>query len=129
MSLATHWRPILAIGLTAILSSLVPARAALAYVDQNLNRVEITNVQQMCDRAFFKRGDQWIDSRIVNDTAKQQEIAADSVITYGSPEHLELLHKLIAQNRQGVLSLDGDIMIQFEGRNILVRNDVQERSN
>ena len=99
------------------------------YVDQNLNRVEITNVQQMCDRAFFKRGDQWIDSRIVNDTAKQQEIAADSVITYGSPEHLELLHKLIAQNRQGVLSLDGDIMIQFEGRNILVRNDVQERSN
>jgi Ca-activated chloride channel homolog len=99
------------------------------YVDQNLTRVEITNVQQVCDRAFFKRGNQWIDSRIVNDTAQQQEIAADSVITYGSPEHLELLHKLIAQNRQGVLSLDGDIMIQFEGHNILVRNEVQERSN
>jgi Ca-activated chloride channel family protein len=102
------------------------------YLDQNLARVEITGVQQVCDRAFFKRGNQWIDGQLINRTANppaQQELKVDAVIDYGSPEHLDLLHRLMAQHRQGVLSLDGDIMIQFEGRNILVRNDAQSRSH
>jgi Ca-activated chloride channel family protein len=109
------------------------------YVDQNLQSVEVTNVQQRCGSAFFKRGNQWIDGQIINPAADSsggapgnapghtQTLQHDEVIQYGSPAHLELLHKLIGQNRQGVLSLDGDIMIQFEGRNILVRNDTQPR--
>jgi Ca-activated chloride channel family protein len=101
------------------------------FVDDKLNRVEITNVQQVCDRAFFRRGEQWIDSRLIDQNSEkgQKELTPDVTIDYGSPEHLDLLHKLIAQNRQGVLSLDGDIIIQFDGRNILVRNSVQARSN
>jgi len=87
----------------------------------NAQQEEVTfnTVQQVCDRAFFKRGDQWIDSQIV---AQKKDLAADRTVEYGSPEHLRILHALVSQNRQGVLSLDGDIMIEFEGQNVLVKN-------
>jgi Ca-activated chloride channel homolog len=99
------------------------AATSNSYVDSTLNRVEVANVQQMCDRAFLKRGTQWIDTRLVS-TQEQQEaqITPDLVVVYGSPEHLALLQKLVTQNRQGVLSLDGDILIQDEGKNILIKN-------
>ncbi len=93
------------------------------FVDDKLNRVEIASVQQVCDRAFFKRGAQWIDSQLITAGEKQAApIAPDETIEFGSAEHIAILHRLIEQNRQGVLSLDGDIMLRFEGRNILVRN-------
>jgi Ca-activated chloride channel family protein len=93
------------------------------YVDDKLSRVEITAVQQVCDRAFFKRGEQWIDSRLI--TAGQDEsntITPDETIDFGSPEHIAILQALVEQNRQGVLSLNGDIILQYEGKSILVRN-------
>ena len=93
------------------------------FVDDKLNRVEIASVQQVCDRAFYKRGSQWIDSQLITAGEKQAgPISPDETIEFGSAEHLAILHRLIEQNRQGVLSLDGDIMLRFEGRNILVRN-------
>lgn len=93
------------------------------YVDEKLARVEISTVQQVCDRAFFKRGNQWIDSRLVTPAQPQNtELKPDVTIDYGSPEHLALLEKLIVQHRQGVLSLEGDIIIQDDGKNVLIRN-------
>jgi isocitrate dehydrogenase kinase/phosphatase len=35
------------------------------YVDEKLNRVETTAVQQVCDRTFYRRGEQWIDARLI----------------------------------------------------------------
>lgn len=89
------------------------------YWDSNLERVSITNVQQMADRAFFKRGSQWIDSRVA---AKSEAIEPDETIAFGSEQHIALLRELIGQGRQGVLSLRGDILLLHNGRNILVQN-------
>jgi hypothetical protein len=33
-----------------------------------------------------------------------------------------LLRQLIRENRQGILSLPGDVVIRLEGRNVMVRN-------
>jgi Ca-activated chloride channel family protein len=93
------------------------------YVDQTMNEVEITTVQQVCDRAFFKRGRQWIDSRLIQPAGKVDALQPDVVVNYGSAEHRALLTTLIAENRQGVLSLNGDIMIQYQGKNILICNN------
>jgi Ca-activated chloride channel family protein len=90
-----------------------------AYFDEHLNRVEIATVQQVNDRAFFRQGNRWVDGRLV---AKGEEAAPDIVIEFGSAAHQALLRQLISENRQGVLSLPGDIVIRLEGRNILVRN-------
>ena len=102
------------------------------FVDANLNTVEFSNVQQVCDRAFFKQGAQWIDSQIVATQARAQKsgamtqnqaITPDQTIQYGSPEHFRLLEELVTQHRQGVLSLSGDIIIIHNGKTILIKND------
>lgn len=97
------------------------------YWDDKMNRVALTNVQQMNDRAFYKCGEQWIDGRCITAGEKKGEapvetIKPDVVIEYGSPEHLALIHKFVEQHRQGVLSLEGDIIVNDDGKNILIKN-------
>jgi hypothetical protein len=37
-----------------------------SYWDANMNRVSISTVQQVNDRAFFKRGNRWVDSSLLD---------------------------------------------------------------
>ncbi len=90
------------------------------YVDENMKRVEISNVQQVNDRAFFKRGDKWIDSQIIKDKKDEKELKPDVIIRFGSKEYEFLLALLAKSNRQGTLSLKGDILIKIEGKIILI---------
>ena len=93
------------------------------FVNDKLSRVETSTVQQVCDRAFFKQNGCWIDSQLITPNELQTEtIQPDETIDFGSPEHIAILQALVQQNRQGVLSLDGDIMLRFDGKNILVRS-------
>ncbi|MFH0945459.1 MAG: VIT domain-containing protein [Planctomycetota bacterium] len=90
------------------------------YFDKDLNQVEFSSVQQVCDRAFFKRGTRWIDSRLVSGQPTPQ---VDEVIVFGSEAHRVLLDSFILQGRQGVLSLSGEILISYQNKNILIKND------
>jgi Ca-activated chloride channel homolog len=82
-------------------------------------RVQVASVQQLGDRAFYKRGRQWIDGN----AALSKSLAADLTITFGSEQHLALVHELAAEGRQGLLSLPGDILLNRGGVNILIKND------
>ena len=90
-----------------------------AYFDAKMNRVSVSSVQQVNDRAFYRRGARWIDSRILNraDTAKP-----DQVIAFGSPEFRALASRLAQQNRQGSIALQGDILMVVNGQTILVQS-------
>ncbi|MBI2478257.1 MAG: hypothetical protein HYV60_06325 [Planctomycetia bacterium] len=94
------------------------------YLDANLNRVSITNVQQATDSAFYRRSGRWVDSRLVNQDADSQ--AAARVIEFGSPEFVELAWKLAREGRQTSISLDGDILLEVDGESILVEHDKRE---
>ena len=89
------------------------------YLDDKMNRVEVASVQQMHDRAFFRRGNRWVDGRAILSGDLEQK----KTILYGTDEHLELLRKLVRQKRNGILSLSGEILIRIDGENILVIND------
>jgi Ca-activated chloride channel family protein len=82
-------------------------------------RVQVASVQQIADRAFYKRGTQWVDGG----AAVAKRLAVDSTVTFGSEEHLELVYALAAQGRQGLMSLGGEILLNHEGQNVLVIND------
>ncbi len=88
-----------------------------SYVDRHLQQVQCTAVQQLGDRAFFLRGNRWIDGRLID---AHDRIEPDVVITIGSPEHLELLRRLVAEGRQGVLSLQGQILLDVDGKSVLI---------
>jgi Ca-activated chloride channel family protein len=87
--------------------------------DQNQQRVEVSGVQQVCDRAFFKRGSQWIDAGIV---AQKSPLEPARTIAFGSAEHGALLQRLIAEGRQGLLALGDEILLEIGGENVLIQN-------
>ena len=88
-----------------------------AYMDERMNRVAITNVQQINDRAFYRRGNRWVDSRVVE---REKAITSPKVVEYGSEEFARLMRRL-AEGRQGTVSLGGDVLMVIDGEAVLVK--------
>ncbi|HXQ38488.1 MAG TPA: hypothetical protein VN843_31095, partial [Anaerolineales bacterium] len=61
------------------------------YMAQNMERVEITTVQQITDRTFFKRNNRWVDSNAL----KKESAKPDRVIEFGTPEFYKLADQLL----------------------------------
>ena len=91
-----------------------------AYWDANMDRVQISSVQQVADRAFYRRGNRWIDSRVADgaDHAEPQR-----VVEFGSDEFFELARRLAGANRQGSIMMRGEVMLVVDGQRVLVRNN------
>ena len=85
------------------------------WYDDKLNRVAVGEVQQVNDRAFYKRKEIWVDSRLLENTRKP-----DRTIKVGSDEYLKLLEKLTAQGRQGAIALEGSTLLEVDGEVILI---------
>jgi len=93
---------------------------ANTYFDDKMDRVSISNVQQVNDLAFYRRGNRWIDSRIID---KERKMKPAKVIQFGSDEFYDydLARKLLLQNRQGSMSLRGDVLMVVDGETILIK--------
>jgi Ca-activated chloride channel family protein len=90
------------------------------FYDQNLDRVQVTRVQQVNDRAFFQQGNRWVDGQAINAASGAEP---DRTVTVGSPEFMQLFEQLTAQNRQGTLSMQGEVLLRVDGRNVLVKGN------
>ena len=86
------------------------------WLDEDRRTVATTAVQQLCDRAFFRRGDRWIDGNSV----AAGKIEPDRRVPFGSERFFALLRRLEAEGRAGVLSLRGEILLEVDGENVLV---------
>ena len=92
--------------------------ASNALYDSNMNRVAITTIQQVNDMAFYNRNGRWIDSRLVE---RENEIAPDKVVEFGSAAFRQLAHSLAKAGRQNSVALQGDILLKVDGETILVK--------
>lgn len=90
------------------------------YYDEQMNRVSVTSVQQVNDRAYYRRNNRWVDSRLVD--SEQEEVKRARVIEFGTPEFFELLEKLALENQQGSIALSGEILLKVGNESYLVRN-------
>ena len=82
-----------------------------------LNYRPVSSVQQVADRAFFRKGRTWVDSRLVDKASGQVK-----EIRFGSKAFWELVEKLARQGRQASISLHGDILLLVDGQTLLIRN-------
>jgi Ca-activated chloride channel family protein len=89
------------------------------FLDAEMNAVSISTVQQVNGDAYYRRGNQWTDSRLVSQAPAARPAR---VIEFGSKEYFELAEKLAAENRQGSISLDGDILLMVDGQPMLIRS-------
>lgn len=90
-----------------------------SFVNENFDRVSITNVQQINDMAYYFKGNRWVDSRLVE---KESQIKPVRTIEIGSEEYLELAKKLASQNRQGSMALRGDVLLMIDKEPVLIKN-------
>ncbi|MCB9899605.1 MAG: VWA domain-containing protein [Planctomycetes bacterium] len=86
------------------------------YVNEALEVESSDSVQQLCDKAFYRRGARWIDADLVGDDA----LRPDTVVAFGSAEHRALVDALVAERRQALLSLSGETLFLLDGRRVLV---------
>jgi len=89
------------------------------YYDEKMNRVSIASIQQINDRAYYRRSGRWIDGDLVS---KEAQIEPARIIEFGTEEFIELAEKLAKDNRQGSIALRGDILLMVDGEPVLVRN-------
>jgi len=89
------------------------------YLDANMNRVQIATVQQVADRAFYRKGNRWVDSRIVDHS---EQARPQRVVEFGSEAFMQLAQRLAGENRQGSIMMQGEIMLVVDGQRVLVRN-------
>ncbi|MBN2589354.1 MAG: VWA domain-containing protein [Sedimentisphaerales bacterium] len=98
------------------------------FINENFDRVSITNVQQINDMAYYFKNNRWVDSRLVE---SESNITPDKVIEFGSDEYFELARKLAAQGRQGSMALGGgrggrggfgDVLMKVDDQSVLIRN-------
>jgi len=86
------------------------------FLDEKMRHVSNTRVQQINDRAFYRRGKTWIDSRVADRAGNP-----DIVIKFGSKQHKQLVERLARENRQGTVSLRGDILLEVDNKAVLVK--------
>ncbi len=88
------------------------------FLVDNMQRVEYTNVQQVTDLTFFRRQSRWVDARALG---KGAEATPAKVLEFGSPEFLKLVDRLVAEGRQGILALSGDLVLLVDGETVLIK--------
>ncbi|MBB5034854.1 VIT and vWA domain-containing protein [Prosthecobacter vanneervenii] len=86
------------------------------FLNDKMQAVEITSVQQCQGGALFNKGNRWTDSG-----AAKADRAPDRTIEIGSPEFGRLVDELAADNRQSLLALRGELLLQHRGQLVLIR--------
>ena len=88
------------------------------FYDQKMKRVEINSVQQIADRTFFRRNNQWIDAQLMEG---DKAIKADIELEFGSEGFDKFVTQLVKEGRQGILALGSDTLLMLDGRTILIK--------
>ena len=93
------------------------ANRSNSFLTQNMQRVEITNVQQITDRTFFRRNNRWVDANVL----EHEKTKPDRTIEFGTPEFYKLVDQLVREGRQGILALSGEMLIAIDGKTVLIK--------
>ncbi|MFI4881474.1 MAG: VWA domain-containing protein, partial [Phycisphaerales bacterium JB064] len=83
-------------------------------------QVILTGMRQVADQTLFARSGRWIDSSLIEAVDGNNE-SVDETVEFGSERYFELADALVKENRQGVLALGGDVLLNRGGRVILVQ--------
>jgi hypothetical protein len=88
------------------------------FYDEQLNEVAISTVQQINDRAYYRRGQRWIDGKL---TGREKQPEPTRIIAFGSREFFDLARRLARENRQGSIAMRGDILLMVDGEAVLIQ--------
>ena len=85
--------------------------------------VVLRTVQQVGDRALFRREGRWVDSAVL-ERGLDAGLRAARVLSLGSEPYLAFLDTLAAEGRQGIAALAGEILLTRGDETILLQAPV-----
>jgi Ca-activated chloride channel family protein len=86
------------------------------FLNSELKEEEVAGVQQFGDKAFYRRGDEWVDASIL------QQAAGDAdEVEIGSAEFGKLVDQLVAEGRQSCLALGANARIQVGEKSYVIK--------
>lgn len=88
-----------------------------AWLDADMNEVEVTTVTQVADQTFYRRGNRWVYGRV----QAKPDAEPDEIVEVGTTRFNEVLGTLRAQNLLGVLALEGEVEVQMGAKRVLIR--------
>ena len=88
------------------------------YICADGSLASVYNVQQCRVGSYYKRNGRWVGNNMLK---SEKQIEPDQTVEFGSAEFLEIAWKLVEQERQDTLALDGDVIIEIDGQHILVK--------
>ncbi len=88
------------------------------YLGQNLQVVEHSRLQQLKDRSFVHRNNQWLDTRLIQPGV---DSTVHETVEFASPRYFEILDRLERDGRQGSMSLRGRTILILDGQNLLLK--------
>ena len=87
--------------------------------DEQMNPTQLSGVQQIADMAFFRRGGQWVQGRVVEQPRSPKP---HRLVEFGSPAFFDLAEQLAREGRQAAMALSGEILIEVDREIVLVKN-------
>jgi len=89
------------------------------YVNRALEDEEVRNVQQVADKAFYKRDDEWVDASLT--PAEGAAGGPATEVAIDSEEFRALVDKLVERQQQSCLALGRNIELEVDGVRYRVR--------
>jgi Ca-activated chloride channel family protein len=102
---------------TMTVQAAAPAQSANVWFNAKNERVEVHAVQQVANLNFFRRGNRWVDSNILDKEGEKP----DREVTFGSDEYYTLVAELTKTNQQAILAMDGEVYFLYNNQRVLVR--------
>ena len=88
------------------------------YLNDQLKTTPIDQVCQIADKAFYRKGNEWVDSSLAG---KGKEVEQATVVNVGSPEFQKIVNHLIKEDRQSCLALGSNIRVVIDQKNYLIQ--------
>jgi len=101
------------------LKSLTVLNLRNGYLGDKLERIEAPLVQQSNDRAYYRKDGAWVDSKLINAPTTPGK-PAGRVIAFGTADYFQLAERLVKDNRQAEIAMQGDLILQVDGETVRV---------
>ncbi|MFC1652718.1 VWA domain-containing protein [Planctomycetota bacterium] len=88
-----------------------------SYLSPEMEEKQEMRIQQINDLAFYQRGNQWLDSRLIH----RSDLTPTRTVSFGSEAYLDLAEQLARSGRHGSLLFTTDILLLLDNDIILVK--------
>lgn len=89
-----------------------------SYLDDGLKNAKVKEVCQIADKAFYRKGNEWVDAGLAG---KDINATKTVNVNVSSPEFKKLVTRLITDNRQSCLALGDNIRVVIDNQTYLIQ--------